>query len=381
MINKTYDTLYSLDSTGKTRIWYQEQSGNKFRTVSGVKGSDSLVSAEWTTCDGKNLGKTNATSGETQATAEILAKYKKQLKTGYHKKESDISKGTSYVEPMLAKTYKDHSDKVDFNKQKWVLQRKLNGNRCVATKDGFFTRKGESYQSVPHIQKSLISFFEKNPEAVLDGELYNYDLRQKLNELSKLIRRTVHITPDDFVRSEKFVKYYIYDGYGFNNLDESSDYETRKSWIDKNVIGKFKFVEEVKSHPINSEEDLNKWYNSFIEDGEEGGILRKIDESYEHKRSKYLLKVKPEMDSEAEILDVMEGVGNWSGFAKVATLKWEGKTFNATFKGSQEELKVVLKNKKDWIGKTVTFQYNDLTGYQIPNFARIDIHNCWKTDR
>ena len=380
-MNKLYDTLYTIDSTGKTRVWRQEQQGNKYRTISGVKDSDNLVTSEWTVCEGKNLGKKNATSGETQAEAEILAKYKKQLKTGYAKTSLSALKGTSYVEPMLAKSLKDYVEKVDFTKQKWVLQCKFNGNRVVFTKDGAFTRKGEVYKTVPHIEKSLEAFFRKHPSAVLDGELYNYDLRQKLNELSKLIRRSVHITAADLKRSEEQVKFYCYDGYGFDDLDESVDYETRKNWIDTNVVSKYKYVVKVLSFVINSQEDLDEHYNSFIEDGEEGGILRKIDEGYEHKRSKFLLKVKPELDSEATILDVMEGDGNWSGVAKTATLKWNGKTFDATFKGSQEELRVILKNKKDWINKEVTFLYNDVTGYGVPNFARIDISNCFKSDR
>ena len=74
----------------------------------------------------------------------------------------------------------------------------------------------------------------------------------------------------------------------------------------------------------------------------------------------------------------MEGKGNWSGTAKTATLEWEGRTFDATFKGNQEELAVILKNQKDWLGKEVTFLYNGLTGLNIPNFARIDVKNCFK---
>ena len=380
-MNKTYDTLYTVDSTGKTRVWHQEQRGNKYRTVSGVKGSEKIVTSDWTVCDGKNSGKKNETSGVTQAESEILAKYKKQRKTGYSDNETDASKGTSYIEPMLAKSLKDYVDKVDFTKEKWVLQCKFNGNRVIFTKDGSFTRKGEVYQTVPHINNALIKFFQKNPSAVLDGELYNYDLRQKLNELSKLIRRTVNVTSDDLHRSEQHVKFYCYDGYGFNDLNESVDYKTRKEWIDKNVVGNVKYVEEVKSYTIHSQKDLDKHYNAFIDDGEEGGILRKIDMEYEHKRSKFLLKIKPEEDSEGIILEVMEGDGNWSGVAKTVTLKWKDKTFNATFKGSYEELDDVLKNKKNWIGKEVTFLYNGLTGLGKPNFARIDIHNCWKSDR
>lgn len=44
--------------------------------------------------------------------------------------------------------------------------------RCVATKNGLFTRKGEKYISVPHIEEALKPFFDKHPESVLDGELF-----------------------------------------------------------------------------------------------------------------------------------------------------------------------------------------------------------------
>ena len=122
-------------------------------------------------------------------------------------------------------------------------------------------------------------------------------------------------------------------------------------------------------------------YQELVDDGQEGGILRKMSESYEHKRSKNLLKVKPEDDDEAEIVDITEGTGNWSGTGKIITLKWNKKTFDATFKGTHEEGVEFLKNKKKWIGKTVTFLYNGLTGLGTPNYARVDYNNCIKGDR
>ena len=87
---KTYDTLYSKDSTGKIRIWFQQQDGGKYRTVSGVKDSDNLVTSEWTQAVGKNTGKKNETSDSGQASLEIEATYKKKLKTGYFKDIKDV---------------------------------------------------------------------------------------------------------------------------------------------------------------------------------------------------------------------------------------------------------------------------------------------------
>ena len=374
---KTYPTLYSKDTTGKIRIWLQEQKGANYRTVAGVKDSENLVYSDWSVAEPKNTGKKNATTAEEQAVAEIEAKYKKQRKTGYFDSIKDVDT-VQYVEPMLAKNYNDYSAKIDFSKELWGIQCKFNGNRCIATKDGLFTRKGEKYVNVKHIEESLKSFFAEQPFAVLDGELANYELRQELNELNKLIRRTVNITPEDVEKSREMVKYYIYDGYGFDTHGQAIPYKTRKHWIDNNVINKYKYIEEVKTYPVKSKVDLDKQYNIFVQDGEEGGILRKLDEGYENKRSKYLLKIKPEDDAEAILTNIQDGDGNWKGAATIATLLWKGQKFDAMFKGTYEKRAVILKDKKNWLDKEVTFLYNGLTGLGTPNFARIDISNCFK---
>lgn len=373
-----YPNLYARDSLGNIRVWCMEQDGDKYRTVSGLVEGEKVTS-EWTVAKPKNKGKKNETTGETQAASEVESKYKKQRKTGYFDDIKNVDK-TQYVEPMLAKLYKDYHDEIDLKKGEWLLQTKYNGMRCIATKEGLFTRKGEKYLSCPHIEAALKSFFDAHPGAVLDGELFNEKYRQQLNEISKLVRKTVNISSADLEKSKELVHYYIYDGYGFG-LDKEHPYHERKQWIDSNVVGKYTHVAKVEDFHIASREDLEDRYQALVDVGHEGAILRNKAMKYEHKRSKSLLKVKPEMDSEAKILKVIEGSGNWGGTAKTATLDWDGKVFDATFKGTQKQLKEVLNNQSKWVGKTVTFLYNDTTGLGTPNFARIDVDNCFKGDR
>jgi ATP-dependent DNA ligase len=308
------------------------------------------------------------------------------LKTGYHKNVKDVDQGTSYVEPMLAQPLHKLSKQPNFAKEQWGMQCKFNGNRCVATKDGLFTRKGEKYSSVPHIENALKSFFEEYPTAVLDGELFNNDLRQQLNEISKLIRKTKNVDASDLAASEKLVKFYIYDGYSFEGntadiLDEATPYSERKNWIDKVVIPLSEYFVEVDTKIVKSDDHMNELFQSLLNDQQEGGILRKMDSGYEHKRSKNLVKIKSEDDSEGIVLDITDGDGNWKGAATNVTLKWKNKTFDAVFKGSYETRQVILKNKTNWVGKTVTFLYMGLTGLGTPNYARIDPSNCFKSDR
>lgn len=380
---KPYPVLYTRDTIGNVRVWYMEQENNKHRTVSGLLEGE-RVTSEWTITEAKNSGKKNATNAVEQASAEIDARYKKQRKTGYFDDIGDIG-STSYVEPMLAKLYKDYAHKIDLSGGEWLLQCKFNGMRCVATKDGLFTRKGEKYLSVPHVEDSLKPFFKKHPSAVLDGELFNNELRQQLNEISKLIRKTVHISKEDLERSEELVRYYIYDGYGFglkaNPMSQNEPYKSRKEWIDNQVIGEYDYAVHVTDINILSQINLDEAYQSLIDDGQEGGILRYKNMKYENKRSKHLLKVKPEDDDEGEIVEITEGAGNWRGTGKIITLNWNDKTFDATFKGTYEQATLFLKEKNKWIGKKVTFLYNGLTGLGTPNYARVDINNCLKGDR
>jgi ATP-dependent DNA ligase len=244
-----------------------EQTGNKYRTHSGLQDGQIVVS-EYTTVESKNAGKSNATTEIFQATREIDAKYKKQLKTGYHEDVSNIDT-LSYVEPMLAQPLHKLSKQPDFKKDKWGMQCKFNGNRCVATKDGLFTRTGEKYYSVSHIENSLASFFEKHPTAVLDGELFNNDLRQQLNEISKLIRKTVHIEEIDLIKSEKLVRFYLYDGYNFDNendkfLDEIASYAERKMWIDVNVVSCYPYLCKVDTIIVQSKDHMMEIFQSLL---------------------------------------------------------------------------------------------------------------------
>ena len=382
---KTLPTLFSRTSTGAVQTWQMIVDGNKYYSITGQQDGKKIEN-EPTICEGKNIGKKNETSPSEQAYSEAEAKWDKKSKTGYTTDVKKIDSCTSYVEPMLAKDFDDYIDKVDFKSGVFV-QNKYNGVRCVATLQAgrvvLKSRKGEEWLSVPHINKDLGKFFTEFPDAVLDGELYNYDLRQKLNELISIVRKNKpnSITSDLLKKSEEMVRFYIYDGYGFDELDQDATYDIRKTWIDNQLPKYSKYYRKVETARVTSMKEVDEIYNKYLADGEEGAIIRIAGSSYENKRSKNLLKYKPEDDAEATIVELIEGTGNWAGTAKTATIKWNNKTFDATFKGTFEQGADRLKNKKDWVGKEVTFLYTGLTGLGIPNYARIDPDNCSKGDR
>jgi DNA ligase-1 len=378
----SFPELYSKNVDNSIQLWRVEVDGNRYRYVSG-RLDGKLVTSEWTICEGKNVGKSNETTSEEQARKEAKAAFQKKLKSGgYWENINDVG-NVKFIAPMLAYKYNTDDTKIDFSNGEWLVQVKYNGTRCIATKNGLFTRKGERYISVPHIESELSNFFSIYPNSVLDGELYNYNLRQQLNELVKIClkRKKTSLTPELLDKSEKIVRFYIYDGYKIDDIEygEDSPYHCRKHWIDTCVIpSNIKYCKEVQSFQVFSENEMFNMYNYFINDGDEGAMLRRRYGKYEHKRTKNLLKVKPTDDAEGVILEIKEGTGNWSKTGKVITLRWNGKIFDSTFKGTYEQAVQFLKDKQMWIGKTITFQYTGLSGLGNPQAARIDINNCLK---
>ena len=377
-----YYSLYKKDTTGKIRIWYMEQDDDKYRTVSGLVNGK-LVYSEWTIALPKCVGHINERNGTVQAREEILSKYKKQEKTGYVDEDAYkagvFDSAFTKIKPMLAHNYKDRKKDVIFDGT-WGIQTKLNGARCIITKDGMFTRKNEQFVSCPHIFESLKPFFSAFPNSVLDGELFNESYRQKLNEIMSLIRKTKNITKEDLEKSEKIVRFYFYDFY------DTNDYPMNMEYYARILAGRVRvkshggqYINLVETYFPSSEDDAIKFFNDRVAEGHEGIILRNLNGSYEQTRSKNLLKYKPMDDAECTILDIKEGDGNWAGVAKVITVQWQDKVFDITFKGTMDDAAQMMEDFDTWIGKEVTFEYYGLTGLGTPNFGQLNYRNCLKS--
>ena len=85
---------------------------------------------------------------------------------------------------MLAHKY--NPDKADYPA---YIQPKLDGVRCLFTKDGAFSRAGNQFMNVEHIEKDLKPVFNKYPNLILDGELYNHGLKDDFNKIISLVKK------------------------------------------------------------------------------------------------------------------------------------------------------------------------------------------------
>ena len=354
-------TLYKKTVNGLIQEWTIETKGDSYRTIVGKKDGK-LITNKWVKCYPKNVGKKNATTAEEQAEKEALALYTKKLESGYTQDVNNIEKAAIF-KPMLAKLIEDYRDKLTFP---IYIQPKLDGIRCIATKDGLFSRNGKRFVSIPHVYIMLRSVFEKHPDAILDGELYNHQYNNNFNKIVSIVRKDKP-TPEDIEIAKANIQYHIYDLASSDKV-----YSERKKDLDevlKDVEGPI--IINVETHLVNKDKDIDKWYERFIDKGYEGAIVRE-DQPYQHKRTKYLLKVKDFQDTEYEIVGFEEGIGNRKGTIGKFILKLDkDKTFKSNVKGDFEYLRLLWKHRKQYIGKMATVKYFRLTPDGIPRFPYI----------
>lgn len=372
-------TLYSRTSKGQVQVWEIVVTNDSFYTREGILDGK-MTESKPTVCVGKNTGKANETSAKEQAILEATAKHVKKQKSGGYWESIDEIDGSKFVEPMLAEKLSEFEHKVAYP---CMVDRKYNGGRVVAHHGKVFTRKGEEYKTIPHIVDALAPIFEQFPDIVLDGEGYNHDFRYKLNSLMKILRTTKpeKITPALLAESKSCVRFYVYDGYNFsadcNRITKDTRCEDRRVALTE-LLRDIPFIVVVPFEVACNRKEIDNIYNSYVADGYEGAMIRTMGSPYVNKRTKDLLKMKPEDDAEAVIVSLNEGTGNAQGIAATATIKWNGIQFDATFKGEVETRRQILNTPKKWLAKEVTFLYNGLTGYGVPNYARIDPDNCFK---
>ena len=384
---KTLQTLYKIDTKGKLREWTMHIDGASFYAVKGlVDGKKAQDKA--TTTIAKNVGRSNETTPEGQAELQAQAKFQKKLDSGYALNEVDAQKKKFY-EPMLAHNFKDRQDEL-VGKYPVYSQPKLDGIRCIVRKEGDTligrSRNGKEIECIPHILKSLNGFFLAHPKAILDGELYNHDLRDNFNKITSLVRKQRPIKSDKMtdkafakkqieyqsrvIESEDTIQYHVYDCPKLNDVvNESQSFDFRMEELKEKLMTN-KHIVLVETSEVYSLGNLNSLYGQYLEQGYEGQMVRKNSSKYDNKRSASLLKRKEFIDSEYKIVDIDVGNGNRSGTAKhlVCYCPTTKTTFNSNIKGSFDYLKEIYDNRKDYIGQLATIKYFQLTPDGIPRF-------------
>lgn len=348
--------LYHRNVDGSIQQWRIIVDDDKYKMEYGRVGGK-LMETNWTIALPKNVGKKNETSGEEQALKESNAIY--QLKTkseGYVENIKDVDK-KRFQQPMLAEDSKERNRLNSLHFEEGIFcQPKLDGVRCNINNEYALSRRGNPFYTIDHIVSSLREITTKYPEITWDGELYCDKLNNDFNTIISLVRKQKP-TSQDIKACKESIEYHVYDMF-----DGTDKVFSERNKIINEILKDVPFIKIVPTYKVNSKDDLDLFYEKFIENGYEGQIIRK-NALYEHKRTTNLLKRKTFDDDEFEILDICAGVGNKSNMAGYAIMKdnKSEQTFKSNIKGSWEFCKNLLTNKELYIGKLATIQFFRLT--------------------
>jgi ATP-dependent DNA ligase len=253
--------------------------------------------------------------------------------------------------------------------KKYVVQPKIDGNRCICIKKGneakFYTRTGKDIISVPHLA-ALIA--EVPTDFVLDGEIENGGsledtgaIRRKDETIENAVYTIFGVYPIDEWESKK------------HRLPYDRSYKEAKRIVEFIDNKQIRVIPSYPMYPI-SDEEILLFMQRFLDEGYEGAVIKTFDHVYQpsagSKRSKDWIKVKPQESTEGIILDIIEGEGLHQGQAGKFKVKWLDVEFEvAPGKFNHEQRIHMLANKQNYISKPLEFTYQCLSQYGVPRHA------------
>jgi DNA ligase-1 len=240
-----------------------------------------------------------------------------------------------------------------------VLQKKLDGHRCMITKqDGVVIAYSRQGKLIPSIKEHILSYLSDIlPEGVtIDGELYCHGM--SLQSIASLVKRK---QPDTV--KINFVAY---------DLVSEETYRDRHS----ELVSVLKAV-DCKSiivlpyREYTNEYDMYEYLAKVRAQGFEGLMLKLAGFEYqEGRRSNGTIKIKVFEDAEFEVIDVFpSAIGTGVCVCKLD----ENRSFSVTAPGTNEQKTEILENKHKYIGKYLKCQFANYTDEGVP-FQPVALH-------
>ena len=363
--------LFKLNSDGTSiQIWEMHIATDhtSYWTVSGRKDGKMVTSKP--TAVVPKVKRSQEEQVLLEANSKCLLKTRKK----YVENEKDVGAKAEGALPgysaMLAKKWEDQKKKIQVP---CIVQPKLDGVRCLATKDGLFTRGRKPIEACQHVHEALKPFFEAHPDAYLDGELYTHEFKDDFEKIIKAVKKAAKSATAEDLEFQKKVQYHIYDCPRIGEYSESDSFGGRLLFAHSELLDTVSDTESlamVDTTYVDNEDRLYEKHTEMLAAGYEGTMVRNVDMPYKGSRSSELLKMKEFMDDEFTILGVNEGKGGLEGHAATFTMAMpNGAEFKAKLKGSFERLKWIWGNPDEVIGKSCTVVYQGITNKEgVPRF-------------
>jgi ATP-dependent DNA ligase len=242
----------------------------------------------------------------------------------------------------------------------YLIQPKYDGVRCRAihTDTGYILLSSEENVifSVPHINEVLN---KTGLDCELDGELYSHGM--SFESIVSITSRSVNLH-----HNSEVISYHIFDVV--NELPQIK----RLSFIKTlSTLSPHLIIAPV--HICYNLEDVLRAYDSIVNAGYEGIIVRHWMSPYERKRSTLVMKFKPKQQDDYEITGFVEEVSK-DGECKdtlgaLVCKSGDGNIFNVGTGFTDERRKELWEGRDLLIGQMAQLKYQHITsGNKVPRF-------------
>lgn len=298
----------------------------------------------------------------------------KDLRTGVQPTTLNKIFGEGFIRSFgvqLAQRYFENPEKFLPKGTAFILSQKLDGIRCVITKDyngqiEFFTRQGQPIEGLVELKeeaKYLSSGY------VYDGELL---LDKDVKESKDLYRETVKVVNSD--GEKRGIIFNCFDSVSYT--DFLSGFDERPTYLRKDFVHKllqspnFHYIKEVPNLYMGMDQtEITKWLDKITSEGGEGVMINIADAPYECKRSRYLLKVKKFNTADVKVLSLEEGTGANKGRLGAVLVEFlgpDGKPYTCKVGSGfeQSEREYFWKNPDQLQGRIIEIKYFEISNNQ-----------------
>lgn len=244
------------------------------------------------------------------------------------------------------------------------ISRKLNGTRTAFIGNKCMTRQGKEYIGLEHIISDLQNMGYK--DMFVDGELL-YKNKEKLSDSEAFQKGTgIAMSKDNDKSNLKLVVFDIFP------LEEFWSGKSKLSYLDRKHTYLKQFAENLKNNPTENldlvpivyegtdHSQIWKWLD-YAEEHDWEGCMVNLDEHYECKRVKTLIKVKKFFDVSLRVVDIEEGTGRNKGRLGAIVCKYYDNTVKVGSGFSDEQRDYYWSHKDEIINKIVDVKYKEIT--------------------
>ncbi|ESS64406.1 DNA ligase [Trypanosoma cruzi] len=319
---------------------------------------------------------------------------------------------TRNLQPMLARNFEKESDTIDDDAVLFVSP-KLDGVRCIVAwnvrerRPCFFSRSGTLFECCDHrIEPRLRPLFEKDPNLVLDGELYNHNV-DDFEQLISAIRTTRDRRTPAIAKLQEQLQYHAFDIMYASKFPDMSvvPFSERHKHLGRLIHGLASSKGQVQEKAVVlvpaaqvKKADIPRLLRLSLADGYEGIIVRRdgvvsargenncsrsgtsrgVNKSSSRglvvgyaygARSPNLLKYKVMQDDEYVIVSGVEGRGKWKGCLGAFVCRTKrGHQFTVAPATTEQRKKDMWQRLAQYKGKMLTVQYQELSANGVPRF-------------